>query len=78
VLYPSELDTGLRIYVEYDKTNPDLVRVQHRNASLAIIPAGSIAVVGWLIAWAALFGLAVVQRRLDRQDAINLESQSLS
>ena len=38
VLYPSELDTGMRIYVEYDKDNPDLVRVQHRNAALAIIP----------------------------------------
>ena len=78
VLYPSELDTGMRIYVEYDKNNPDLVRVQHRNASLAIIPAGSIAVVGWLIAGAALVGLGAVQRRFDRQDAINLESQSLS
>ena len=78
VLYPSELDTGMRIYVEYDKNNPDLVRVQHRNASLAIIPAGSIAVVGWLIAGAALVGLAAVQRRFDRQDAINLASQSLS
>jgi hypothetical protein len=54
------------------------VRVQHRNASLAIIPAGSIAVVGWLIAGAALVGLAAVQRRFDRQDAINLASQSLS
>jgi hypothetical protein len=31
--------------------------VQHRNASLAIIPAGSIAVVGWLIAGAALTGV---------------------
>ena len=31
------------------RTTPDLVRVQHRNAGLAIIPAGSIAVVaGWL------------------------------
>jgi hypothetical protein len=78
VLYPSELDTGMRIYVEYDTNNPDLVRVQDRNASLAIIPAGSIAVVGWLTAGAALVGLAAVQRRLDRQDAINLESQSLS
>ncbi len=67
VLYPSELSTGMRIYVEYDKKNPDLVRVQHRNASLAIIPAGSIAVVGWLVAAAALAGLAVVERRLDRQ-----------
>jgi uncharacterized protein DUF3592 len=63
VLYPSELDTGMRIYVEYDKNNPDLVRVQHRNASLAIIPAGSIAVVGWLIAGAALAGVTLIERR---------------
>ena len=63
VLYPSELDTGMRIYVEYDKNNPDLVRVQDRNAALAIIPAGSIAVAGWLVAGAALVGLAYVERR---------------
>jgi hypothetical protein len=69
VLYPSELDTGMRIYVEYDKNDPDLVRVQHRNASLAIIPAGSIAVVGWLIAGAALFGVAFVERRMARETA---------
>jgi len=67
VLYPSELATGMRIYVEYDKRNPNLVRVQHRNAKLAIIPAGSIAVLGWLIAAAALTGLAWVDKRLDRQ-----------
>jgi hypothetical protein len=67
VLYPSELDTGMRIYVEYDKNDPDLVRVQDRNASLAIIPAGSIAVVGWLIAGAALFGVAWVERRMARE-----------
>lgn len=68
VLYPSELDTGMRIYVEYDKDDPDLVRVQHRNAALAIIPAGSIAVVGWLVAGAALTGLVYLERRLTRQD----------
>ncbi|MFZ0226020.1 MAG: DUF3592 domain-containing protein [Mycobacterium sp.] len=67
VLYPSELATGMRIYVEYDKRNPNLVRVQHRNAKLAIIPAGSIAVVGWLIGAAALTGLALLDKRLDRQ-----------
>lgn len=67
VLYPSELATGMRIYVEYDKLNPNLVRVQHRNAGLAIIPAGSIAVVGWLVAAAVLSALAVVERRLGRQ-----------
>lgn len=65
VLYPSELATGMRIYVEYDRADPDLVRVQHRSAVLAIIPAGSIAVVGWLIAVAALAGLTVLERRLD-------------
>jgi hypothetical protein len=69
VLYPSELDTGMRIYVEYDKNDPDLVRVQDRNASLAIIPAGSIAVVGWLIAGAALFGVAFIERRQIRETA---------
>jgi hypothetical protein len=66
VLYPSELEAGMRIYVEYDTNNPDLVRVQDRNAALAIIPAGSIAVVGWLIAGTALAGLAFIERRRTR------------
>jgi hypothetical protein len=64
VLYPSRLENGMRIYVEYDTQNPDLVRVQGRDASLAIIPAGSIAVVGWLIAGAALGATALMERRV--------------
>lgn len=75
VLYPSELENGMRIYVEYDTTDPDLVRVQHRNASLAIVPALSIAVVGWLVASAALVGLGFLQRRFDRQDSMTLTNQ---
>jgi hypothetical protein len=67
VLYPSELENGMQIYVEYDTNNPDLVRVQHRNAGLAIIPAGSIAVVGWVIAGAALAGTALIERRRQRR-----------
>ncbi len=63
VLYPSELADGMRIYVEYDKNNPNLVRVQHRNAALAIIPAGSVAVVGWLVAGALLVAARFVERR---------------
>jgi hypothetical protein len=84
VLYPSELEPGMRIYVEYDRTDPDLVRVQHRNAALAIIPAGSIAVLGWLIAGTALLVVAVIARRLDDQhaadqaDATSVSNQSLS
>jgi hypothetical protein len=67
VLYPSQLATGMRIYVEYNKNDPNLVRVQHRNAGLAIIPAGSIAVVSWLAATVALIALAVLDKRLDRR-----------
>lgn len=78
VLYPSELADGMRIYVEYDRDDPDLVRVQDRNASLAIIPAGSIAVVGWLIGAALLAGLVALERRLARQDEISLDNQLLS
>lgn len=66
VLYPSELSDGMRIYVEYDRNNPNLVRVQHRNAALAIIPAGSIAVVGWLIAAGLLVALTVVEKRYSQ------------
>lgn len=77
VLYPSELAEGMRIYVEYDRSDPDLVRVQHRTAALAIIPAGSIAVVAWLIGGLVLAGLVVIERRLAQVD-INLDSQLLS
>ncbi|AWV48570.1 hypothetical protein JK2ML_2271 [Mycobacterium leprae Kyoto-2] len=66
VLYLSELSTGMRIYVEYNKNDPNLVRVRHRNAGLAIIPAGSIAVVCWLAATVVLVALAVLDKRLDR------------
>ncbi|UXA07850.1 hypothetical protein KXD96_06985 [Mycobacterium sp. SMC-2] len=67
VLYPSHLATGMRIYVEYNKNDPNLVRVQHRNAGLAIIPAGSIAVVCWLVAAVLLVGLALLDKLLDRR-----------
>jgi hypothetical protein len=78
VLYPSELDTGMRIYVEYDKNDPDVVRVRDRNAALALIPAGSIVVLGWLIAGLLLAVLEFLGRRVAAQEAISVESQSLS
>ncbi|MEZ0358877.1 hypothetical protein CRM90_23125 [Mycobacterium sp. ENV421] len=77
VLYPSELAEGMRIYVEYDRNNPDLVRVQHRTAALAIIPAGSIAVVAWLIGGLVLTGLVLLERRANQVD-ISLDNQLLS
>ncbi|MCV7367635.1 DUF3592 domain-containing protein [Mycolicibacterium duvalii] len=78
VLYPSELEDGMRIYVEYDVNNPDLVRVRDRDASLAIIPAGSIAVVGWIVAGAALGATALIQRRINSTQEPTSSSSQLS
>ncbi len=57
VLYPSELAGGMRIYVEYDREDPNLVRVKGRSATLAIVPAGSVAVVSWLVGGLMIAGL---------------------
>ncbi|WP_067543059.1 DUF3592 domain-containing protein [Nocardia crassostreae] len=50
VLYPTELTVGERINVEYDRGDPDLVRVAGRDARVAIIPALSVIVVAWALA----------------------------
>jgi hypothetical protein len=63
---------------EYDKNDPEVVRVRYRNASLAIIPAGSIAVVGWLIAAAALFGTVLLERRLNSRHQAPAREDALS
>ncbi|MEN0137708.1 MAG: DUF3592 domain-containing protein [Rhodococcus sp. (in: high G+C Gram-positive bacteria)] len=57
VLYPTNLTVGQRIDVEYARSDPDLVRVSGRDASVAVIPAGSLIVVTWLIAGPALWYL---------------------
>ncbi|NNH75390.1 DUF3592 domain-containing protein [Nocardia uniformis] len=62
VLYPTKLTVGERINVEYQRSDPDLVRVAGRDASVAIIPALSVIVVAWLVALPALWLL----RRMGR------------
>lgn len=64
VLYPTNLIAGQRIDVEYNKADPDLVRVSGRDASVAIIPAASVVVVTWLIAFPA----QLVLRRREKAD----------
>jgi hypothetical protein len=54
----------MRIYVEYDRNNPNLVRVKDRNALLAIVPAASIAVVGALVGATLLAVLVRLENRL--------------
>ncbi|MDI9896529.1 DUF3592 domain-containing protein [Rhodococcus sp. IEGM 1381] len=71
VLYPTNLVAGQRIEVEYYKADPDdvelLVRVAGRDASVAIVPAGSVIVVTWLIAGPVLFWLR--RKETQRKEA---------
>lgn len=50
VLYPTGLREGQRVWVTYAKDNPQLVKVEGRDWRLALLPAGSVAVVASLIA----------------------------
>ncbi|GAA1479691.1 hypothetical protein GCM10009624_01310 [Gordonia sinesedis] len=69
LLYPTELSERQRISVEYDTTNPDLARPAGRNASLSIIPALSVAVLGWAIVGALMLGMAELNRFWTRRAA---------
>jgi hypothetical protein len=59
VFYPRGLQVGESVAVEYDVTDPDLVRVAGRSALDGVLPLlGGVAVV-----WAALLPLAMWLRR---------------
>lgn len=49
VLYPSGLHEGQLVRVEYDKDNPDLVRVAGRNVTVALLPVFSAMAVLWAV-----------------------------
>lgn len=63
VLYPSRLTVGDRIQVEYSTADPALVRVAGRSATVAVIPAGSVAVGTWAVTAVLMVGVAVFARR---------------
>lgn len=50
VFYPRGLQAGTLVAVEYDVTNPDLVRVAGRSALSGLLPLGAAVVVVWAIA----------------------------
>ncbi|ETA66491.1 DUF3592 domain-containing protein [Haloechinothrix halophila] len=57
VLYPGGLVEGQLVHVEYDVTNPDLVRVAGRTFTLSLLPTGVTIAVTWLIAGPLLWWL---------------------
>ncbi|WP_344685923.1 DUF3592 domain-containing protein [Saccharopolyspora taberi] len=49
VLYPSGLQQGQLVRVEYDSRNPDLVRVMGRTAVLSLLPVGGTLAGIWVV-----------------------------
>lgn len=79
LLYPVGLEEGQRVRVEYDRTDPNVVRVAGRTWTLSLLPATSIAVVAFLVV-APLWWLSLcATRRLQRDpQKVNRGSLSLS
>ncbi|PQP23703.1 DUF3592 domain-containing protein [Rhodococcus opacus] len=71
VLYPTKLTVGQRIDVEYARSDPDLVRVSGRDASVAVVPAGSLIVVTWLIAGPVIWYLRRRESSAETQPAVS-------
>ncbi|SEP84730.1 Protein of unknown function [Lentzea xinjiangensis] len=63
VLYPAGLRPGDNVRVEYDRTNPELVRVAGRGASLSLLPVGTFLVSVWLV----IIAVVTVLRRFGTQ-----------
>jgi len=59
VLYPRGLEPGQLIRVEYDRSNPDLVRVADRDFQLGLLPVA----VGVAALWLVLTPPALLLRR---------------
>lgn len=62
LLYPSGLGEGQNVWVTYARTDPDLVKVEGRGWSLAVIPAASVGIAATAVA-ALLWWVAGVALR---------------
>ncbi|BAU94870.1 hypothetical protein N24_0608 [Corynebacterium suranareeae] len=65
LLYPTGLGQGQRVWVNYAKSDPDLVKVEGREWTLSIIPAlsvGAVATGVWAVLW---LGVGRIGRRSE-------------
>ncbi|AKN59615.2 hypothetical protein A4R63_01550 [Corynebacterium pseudotuberculosis] len=68
LLYPTGLGKGQRVWVTYAKSNPDLVKVQGRGWTLALIPALSTWVVSFMITMALWWAVTLWYRKHANSD----------
>lgn len=57
VLYPEGLHTGDRVWVDYDETNPELVKVAGRDFAVALPPVGLVVLIIWVVTLPLLWWL---------------------
>ncbi|WP_237048232.1 DUF3592 domain-containing protein [Lentzea guizhouensis] len=63
VLYPEGLNVGDNVRVQYDRGNPELVRVAGRTAVLSLLPVGTFLVSVWVV----IAAVVTVLRRFGTQ-----------
>ncbi|KOV85795.1 hypothetical protein ADL03_10835 [Nocardia sp. NRRL S-836] len=49
ILYPDGLNVGDNVRVQYDRANPELVRVAGRSAVLSLLPVGTFLAAVWIV-----------------------------
>lgn len=64
VLYPGGLHDGQKVWVEYSRSHPDIVRVQGRTWTLSLLPASSTFIVTVALSMGAI---ALINRRAERK-----------
>ena len=65
LLYPTGLGVGQQVWVNYAYDDPDLVKVEGREWTLAIVPALSSAVVSTLLAAGLWWSVGAITRRAE-------------
>ncbi|WKK62283.1 DUF3592 domain-containing protein [Corynebacterium sp. P3-F1] len=70
LLYPSGLGEGQQVWVTYAKSDPDIVKVEGRGWTLAVVPALSVGAVATVVAeaaWLAVNVLGATRRTQGRK-----------
>ena len=67
VFYPTGLGEGQRVWVTYSTEDPDLVKVENRSWTLAIVPALSVAAVSTVVAVVLWWLVGFFSRRAVRR-----------
>lgn len=68
LLYPTGLGEGQRVWVNYAKSDPELVKVEGREWTLSIIPALSVGALATIIAGLLWMAVGLIGRRSRNAD----------